>query len=226
MESKEDSFFTLKQNECYFFSYANLNIDLLSSIFERKRESILYQNCVLRNFVRIFCDNKDGSSVASIYKDYFSCVYGIVVKITYNELDLLESYHKKYTLNKIRVEYTSCKIKSSNIIVNKDLKMTTENIKKKILTPFVFIYNEYINNNAVKPHEIYISEIRKMLNDRRKIENTCNIQIRYVCVKNIFNENDEYHTLEYIDSNTNEIKKYELNDNNNEKIVILGYENI
>ncbi len=84
-----------------FFSYANLNIYQLSRILGRKCKSILYQNCEVRNIKRIFCDGKDGTAVASIYNCSDDTVYGIVVKITNDELTKLESYHKNYTLKKL-----------------------------------------------------------------------------------------------------------------------------
>ncbi len=220
----ENSFFILQDNECYFFSYANLNIDLLSIILNRERDSILYQNCILRNFVRIFCVNKDNNSIASIHYDPDSSVYGIVVKITYDELDLLKSYHKNYSLKNIRIEYTSSHVKST-MIVKEDSKILLKYIDSDLLLPYVFICDDYINNDRILPSEIYISEIRKMLNDRKKIENTSFKKIMILCVTNIFTNTDKYYHYYYYDVKTESFKNIEY-DESNEKIVILGYENI
>ncbi len=81
----DNPFFELKDNECYYFSYSNINPNLLSSLVNSSVESILYQNCFLFNFARIFCDNGDGTSVASIHQEYDVKTYGIVYKITFEQ---------------------------------------------------------------------------------------------------------------------------------------------
>ncbi len=225
MES--DSFFKCKTNECYFFSYANLNIYQLSRILGRKCKTILYQNCEVRNMKRIFCDDKNGSAVASIYPCPDDTVYGIVVKISLDELTKLESYHKNYTLKKIRVSYTSCYIKSYITKVDEDLKLQMYYIDKPILVPYVFTYDDYINNNKVKPTEAYVKEIRQMLDDRRKKEQTSKIKMIYVCVTTNENkEDEEYSPFSYYDTNTNEYHKYIPESVNGEKLIIIGCENI
>ncbi len=214
-----NTFLTLLPNQCYFFNYGTVNIEQLSILLKRKPEFILYQNCVLRNFVRIFCNNKDNTSVASIYNHDRSSVYGYVVKISYDELDILESYHKNYTLKKIRVNYTTGNIYSTKIVNERFLEESNDDI----FLPYVFIYDDYINNDKVLPSEMYISEIRKMLNDRKKIENVSFQKIMILCVTNIFTNTDKY----YYDNDLKNIEYDDVtNDEFNEKIVILDYENI
>lgn len=168
--------------------------------------------------------NQDGNTVASIYNDCDSSVYGIVVKITYDELDLLKSYYKNYTLEKIRITYTSCNVKST-MIVKEGSKILLKYIDSDLLLPYVFIYNDSINNDKILPSETYISEIRKMLNDRKKIENTSFQKMMILCVTNIFNNDDKYYEHYYYDLKTESLKKIE-SDENDKKIVILDYENI
>lgn len=40
----EISYGNYTENDCYFFTYDHVNIDFLSILFNRTRESIIYQN--------------------------------------------------------------------------------------------------------------------------------------------------------------------------------------
>ncbi len=192
----DNPFFQKKENECYYFSYSNINPDLLSSLVNRPKESILYQNCLLFNFARIFCDNGDGTSVASIHQEYDAKTYGIVYKITFEELDILESYHSNYTLNRIRINYTSVNVNTSQII-KVDNKILLTYRDDEWLIPYVFIHKNHLNNNRIKPTNEYVQQIRSMLDSRRLIENCSYKKIMLLCVTNEFKPEDKYHDNYY-----------------------------
>ena len=215
----ENSFYKLDINECYFFSYGTLNIDRLSSLFQRERKLILYQNCVLYNYSRIFCDK----NIVSIHPDDYS-VYGIVVKITKDELKLLETYHENYSLSTIRVNYTSCYIDSTKLVVNEDNSVNFEELNNEILTPYVFIYNNYINNDLIKPSYECIKEIRKMLDDRHLIQKCKKVKMRLFCVvkNNIEIKEEEQNKIAYILHGT----VFYYPNPSNEEVRLIGYENI
>ncbi len=215
----ENSFFQLTENECYFFSYGTLNIDSLSNIFKRERNSILYQNCVLHNYCRIFCNE----NIVSIHQDNYS-VYGIVIKITKNELKLLERYHENYSLHTVRVNYTSCIIDSIKLIVNDDSSVNFKEVDNEILTPYVFIYDNYINNNLIKPSNECIQQIRKMFDDRHLIEKCKKIKMRLFCVvkNNIEIKEEEQNKVACILHNV----VFYYPNVSNEEIRLIGYENI
>lgn len=184
MNENSDIFDIFNENECYFFSYGHLSIELLSSIFERKSETILYKNCYLGGYKRIFCvnDEEDNTSIASVHQDMWETVYGILVKITYGELDLLKSYHKNYTLYKMNVNLS---YKMASHISDEEMY---DYRNRKC---YVFIHRNIVNNSEIKPSIEYLNSIRNMLNDRKKLDSdiiTRPIQIS--CVKtNLDNEN-------------------------------------
>ncbi len=185
MNENNDNFDILNEDECYFFSYGHLSIELLSIIFERKPETILYKNCSLSGYQRIFCINNfnDTTSIASIHEDMWSSVYGILVKITFNELDLLQSYHKNYTLYKNNVKLSN---KMALHISNYDEAYEYCNRKS-----YFFVHNNVLNKFEVKPSIEYLKSIRNMLNDRKKLDsNIITRPISISCVKkNLDNEN-------------------------------------
>ncbi len=185
----ENSFFYLNEDECYFFSYANLSITFLASIFERDVESILYKNCYRRGFERIFCVNNNNEAVASIYKSMWESVYGIIVKITYDELDLLESYHKNYDLHVIDVSL------SYSMLPDVSKEGILEN---RIKRSYVFIHKNEVNEKEIQPSETYLQSIRNMLNDRKKINPSIITKpIKISCVKINESNNEKY--ISFID---------------------------
>ncbi len=208
-------------NECYFFSYDHLNIDFLSKLFNRERESIVYQNGKLYGYKRIFCKNED-KIIASIHENYNSYVYGIIVKISCDELEILKSYYKNYTLYNSLVGCTSSKIVyEKNIKFDKITYTATDHPS---ITPYIFIHNNYLNDDQNVPTQSYISEIRKMLNDRHLIEDCKILPIIFNCVKHRRIEKkykDDYNEELYKILNQN--NTYSKNDIH---IVTIGYEEI
>jgi hypothetical protein len=189
MNENSDIFDILNENECYFFSYGHLSIELLSTIFERKSETFLYKNCYRRGFERIFCVNNDNEAVASIYNSMWESVYGIIVKITYDELDLLESYHKNYDLCTIDVSLSYSMLPD----------VSKEGIlKNRVKKSYVFIHKNEVNEKEIQPSEIYLQSIRNMLNDRKKINPSIITKpIKISCVKINESNNEKY--ISFID---------------------------
>ncbi len=215
----EISYGNYTENECYFFTYDHVNIDFLSILFNRTRESIIYQNGKLSGYARIFCNE----NICSIHESYDSCVYGIIVKISMDELEILKSYYKNYILHKTLVPCTSSKVAYEKVIhYGREMYQGTNHPS---LRPYVFVYNDYINDEQIVPTESYINEIRKMLNDRRKIEDCKIYAITILFVKHK-NTRRKYNTSDYIDTNvehydTKEKKKYDKNETH---IILFGYE--
>ncbi len=173
-----NSFFSLESNECYLSIYDHLNITSLSNIIQRNIESIQYKNILMRNCVRVFCDNYDKTSVATLYNVPSLSVYGIVVKITYDELNILKKYYTNYYLKKERSYLTGNMYEYIDKNGNKYLDHSTTYVKS-----FIFIHKNIQNPNKIKPSKLYIQSIRNMLNDRVKIEPYINqkpISIYYV----------------------------------------------
>jgi hypothetical protein len=160
-----NSFFSLELNECYISIYDHLNITLLSNIIQRDIESIEYKNIVMRNCVRIFCDNYDNTSVATLYDAPSLSVYGIIVKITKDELNILKSYYKNYYLQKVTSFLTSHMYEYIEQNGIKYLEHSSTSVKS-----CMFIHKNRQNLNKIRPSKTYIESIRNMLNDRIKIE--------------------------------------------------------
>ncbi len=170
----DNEYFKCNENKTYLFIYDNLNIDLLSQLFNREKESIIYQNGILTDFVRIFCKNKNNQIIASIHKYHRKhekpLVNGIIVKITNNELEILKSYYQNYTLYTCLMTCTSSKICYDKIINNTG-EISYSAKKHKSHIPYIFIYDDYFNDEQETPSINYVSEIRKMLNDRANLDN-------------------------------------------------------
>ncbi len=211
------------ENDCYFFSYANLNIDLLSIILNRERNSFIYQNGKLDGYARIFCEDENNNIIASVYEEYNSNTYGIVVKITKDELEILKSHHKNYTCKKMYISYTSSNAGYEKII--KDNEITHRSINHICTYPYMFVYNNNcINDKQITPSIKYINEIRNMLNDRKKIEDCKTRPIKFHCVKHMCIEKiykDDYNEDFFRMFRQN--KNYSKDDIH---IIVIGYEEI
>lgn len=214
----EISYGNYTENECYFFTYDHVNIDFLSLLFNRTCESIIYQNGRLSGYARIFCNE----NICSIYESYDSFIYGIIVKITFDELEILKSYYKNYTLDNSLIYCTSSKIAYEKII--EDDRPLYRITNHPSLTPYIFVYNDYINDKQIVPSLSYMNEIRKMLNDRCKIQDCVMkpITILFVKHKNIHRK---YQNIDYIDTDVEyydikEKKKYETH------IILFDYEKL
>ncbi len=198
MNENSDIFDILNDNECYFFSYGHLSIEVLSTIFERKSDTILYKNCYLRGYKRIFCINNDNdnSSIASVHQDMWETVYGILIKITFYELDLLKSYHKNYTLYTTNVHLS---YKMASHICDEEVY---EYCNRK---SYFFVHNNVLNKFEVKPSIEYLKYIRNMLNDRKKLDsNIITKPITISCVK--INESNNENYIDLIDIEEIDIK--------------------
>jgi hypothetical protein len=220
----EISYGNYTENDCYFFTYDHVNIDFLSILFNRTRESIIYQNGRITDYARIFCNE----NICSIHQSYDSYVNGIIVKISMDELEILKSYYKNYTLRNTIVHCTSSRIAYEKVIsYGRSMYRATNHPS---IRPYVFVYNDYINDEQIVPTESYINEIRKMLNDRTKIK-ICQVKpIKFHCVKHnnipkkYKDDLNDLYDLKYkiIDNHID----YNDSDNDTicEHIVIIGYE--
>ncbi len=184
-----NSFFNLDEDSCYFFSYANLSIEDLAKLFNRSADTFDYKNCHRGGFERVFCVSNDNQVVASIYKSLWGRVTGILVKITWTELELLELYHKDYDLYTmdVRISYPLLPDSSKEGIL--------EYCQKK---SYVFIHKNPVNQQGLKPSTDYINSIKNMLNDRKKLEPYKIIKpVEISCVK--LDEDSKEHYIIYID---------------------------
>ena len=112
-------------------------------------EKISWKKAYINNYARIFAgySKRWNGGIASIFPCNGKKVYGILVKLKFEDLELLNSYESGYHLKIIDV----C-VNSNNIVKS-----------------FVYVKN----NNKFKrlPSEAYMNAINSMLNDRSQKEN-------------------------------------------------------
>ncbi len=175
----DKDFYHLNEDECYFFSYSYLHIDLIAQRIGRNVKELPFHNGFIRNHTRIFCDNGTENSIASIGYLINHTVYGIIVKMKYSELEILDQYENGYSKIILPIY---CLNNYKNINCNIYVKKSSKNIDKKL------------------PSIHYLESIRKMLDNRRLYNNNLiylplNIYIFDSKIKNDLNDLDD----EYID---------------------------
>lgn len=125
-------------------------------------EKISWKKAYINNYVRIFAgySKRWNGGIASIYPCNGKKVYGILVKLKVEDLELLNSYECGYHL------------KILDVFVNSN----------NTLQSFVYIKD----NNIFKrlPSEAYMDAINSMLNDRSKKENN---KSRKIFIRSIVN---------------------------------------
>lgn len=155
------------------FFYASNSIAQLKNRLHLE-ENLSYQKGYLKDYTRIFAgisQRWNGGAIASIYPYKGYKVYGIVVDLTEEQIDKLNSFEKGYTLEE------------KEIIIDKKIEKCLLYVK---------------NNNYFKniPHESYLIAINNMLNqvnriDDRKIPIRC-IQNKKLKLLGYWNINDGY----------------------------------
>lgn len=124
-------------------------------------EKILYEKAYINNYVRIFAgySKRWNGGIASIFPCNGKKVYGILVKLKLEELELLNSYESGY-----------------------HLKLIDVSVNNNIYKSFVYVKN----NNIFKklPSDSYMNAINNMLNDRSKKENN---KSRKIFIRSVVN---------------------------------------
>lgn len=139
----DKNFYLLQDDECYFFSYSYLHIELIS---ERIGRNVPFYNGMMRNYARIYCDNGTENSVASIGYLINSTLYGIIVKMKYSELEILDKYENGY--NRVTLPV-----------------YCLDNHTK--INCYIYVKNSSLNIYNKLPSIEYLNLIRKMLDNRR-----------------------------------------------------------
>ncbi len=142
----DKDFYHLNEDECYFFSYSYLHIDLIAERIGRNVKYLPFHNGFIRNHTRIFCDNGTENSVSSIGYLINHTVYGIIVKMKYSELKKLDQYETDYSKITLPIYCTD---------------------NNKYINCNVYVKNDSTNSNKKLPSYNYLKSIRKMLNNRR-----------------------------------------------------------
>ncbi len=172
----DEKFYLLQDDECYFFSYSYLHIDLIAKRIGKNTKDISFHNGMMRNYTRIYCDNGTENSVASIGYLINKTVYGIIVKIKYSELEILDKYETGYNRMILPV-----------YCLDNDQKINC----------YLYIKNDSRNLNNKLPSIEYLNSIRIMLNNRRLynkglIHLPLNIYIFDDNIKDVPNKNFSY----------------------------------
>lgn len=127
----------------YLFSYGSNSTEQLKKRICIKRD-LLLKSGYIKNYIRIFSgkSQKWNGGIATIYPCLGEKVYGIIVDLSKEELNILNFFEKGYHLEKI------------NVIINNNEKEC-----------YVYIKN---NNLFIDmPSEEYMLAINKMLNERK-----------------------------------------------------------
>ncbi len=153
-----NSFETLNEDEVYYFSYINENIEYLEKLFNRKIE--FYIGALLNssfyvineNTISIKCDNDDNH------------IFGLIFKLKNNELNkLIQIYDKEYSSHYFLTEYDFQIYYPNNF--------NSESIKS-----YIFLVNSYTITKSSIPFEemelkfsdknhICINKIYKLLHE-------------------------------------------------------------
>jgi len=125
-------------------------------------EKISWKKAYINNYVRIFAgySKRWNGGIASIYPCNGKKVYGILVKLKIENLELLNSYECGYHLKILDVF-----VNSNNIIQS-------------------FVYIKTNNKFKRLPSEAYMNAINSMLNDRSKKENN---KSRKIFIRSVVN---------------------------------------
>jgi hypothetical protein len=125
-------------------------------------EKISWKKAYINNYVRIFAgySKRWNGGIASIYPCNGKKVYGILVKLKVEDLELLNSYECGYHLKILDVF-----VNSNNIIQS-------------------FVYIKTNNKFKRLPSEAYMNAINSMLNDRSKKENN---KSRKIFIRSVVN---------------------------------------
>lgn len=125
-------------------------------------EKISWKKAYINNYVRIFAgySKRWNGGIASIFPCNGKKVYGILVKLKVEDLELLNFYECGYHLKIIDVCLNSTNILQSFVYIK------TNNIFKRL------------------PSEAYMNAINSMLNDRYQKENNKSRKIFIRCVLN------------------------------------------
>ncbi len=198
MNKITDPFDNLDEDSYYYFNYGHLTIEMLGELFGCESDKILYKNCVLHGYQRVFCVNEpnDTNSIASVHENMWEKVYGLIILINSNQLDKLRTYYKNYDLFYIDVKLTYSM--APRDIPDDDIY---DYCSRKT---YFFVHKNIINEEEIKPTKEYVKSIRNMLNDRKKLDpNIVTRPITINCVKK-YQENEENHNyIELIDFEDN-----------------------
>ena len=125
-------------------------------------EKISWKKAYINNYVRIFAgySKRWNGGIASIFPCNGKKVYGILVKLKIEDLQLLNSYECGYHLKILDVYI------NSNNILQSFVYIKTNNIFKRL------------------PSEAYMNAINSMLNDRSQKENNKSRKIFIRCILN------------------------------------------
>ena len=125
-------------------------------------EKISWKKAYINNYVRIFAgySKRWNGGIASIFPCHGKKVYGILVKLKIEDLQLLNSYECGYHLKILDVCI------NSNNILQSFVYIKTSNIFKRL------------------PSEAYMNAINSMLNDRSQKENNKSRKIFIRCILN------------------------------------------
>ena len=88
--------------EVYLFCYASSNINYFTKLLNLK-QPLLYVNAYVKNHVRVFAGNskKWKGGIATLYPKMSSNVYGILITLTNEQLDIIDRHQKGYRREKI-----------------------------------------------------------------------------------------------------------------------------
>jgi len=173
----DNEYIKYTEDECYLFIYDHLHINYLAKLLNRDSLSFLYQSAKMPVheliFNKIFSQNGKNIVRASItegyllYDDTYPSVYGIVIKITKNELEILKTYYTNYELSSDLINIISTEILLEDYIDFLGEKSSYVKYHPSIV-PYVFIYEDD-NNIRETPTKSYIKKINKMLHNREQI---------------------------------------------------------
>ncbi len=175
----DNEFIKYTEDQCYLFIYDHLHLNFLAKLLNRDLITFLYQSAKMPAyeliFNKIFCQNGKNSVRASItegyllYDDTYPSVYGIVIKITKNELEILKIYYINYELLTCLISPTSTRILFEDYI-DTDGELMARVEDHLAIYPYIFIYEDDNENNIREtPTKSYIKKINKMLHNREQI---------------------------------------------------------
>ncbi len=140
------------ESKFYLFCYGSNNTEQIQKRLELN-EKIIAEKGYLKNYIRIFAGKSErwNGGIASIYSKIDSNVYGILVKLSLEEIEKLDKFEGGYERKKINI-----------------IKQLDNNLEE-IVESYVYIKNN--QKFEFLPSNQYLQAIRNMLDERKNDNN-------------------------------------------------------